>query len=90
MLNRKDPVTKAEQINILENRIDYVKYVQSAAHDRKERYNSRAHRVKFLKKKPEYQTKIIKRYKQAEELEIEAINVLSSLESDLQKLKQEV
>jgi hypothetical protein len=89
MLNRKDPPTKAEKINILENRIDYVKYVQSAAHDRKERYSSRAHRVKFFKKKPAQQTKIVRRYKQAEELEIQAIDVLTSLESDLQKLRQE-
>jgi hypothetical protein len=89
MLTHKDPPTKAEKINSLEAQIEYVKYVQSAAHDRKERYNNRAHRVKFLKKKPNQQTKIVRRYRQAEEIEIETINILSTLEGDLVKLRQE-
>lgn len=88
-MNQQNPQTQQEKINNLEARIDHIKKIQSSAEDRKIRYNDLAHRVTFLKKNSERQQKIVKRRKVAEDLQIEASNMIIQLESELLKLRQE-
>ena len=88
-MNQQNPQTQQEKINSLEARIEHIQKIQASAENRKMRYNDLAHRVTFLKKKPERQQKIVKRCKIAEDLQIEASNMIIQLESELLKLRQE-
>lgn len=88
MLTPDNNPTLEHKLQELNLRLAYLQRICSAAQDRKEKYNKYAHRVTFLKKKPSRQLKIVKRFKVAENLEIEASTAIETLQSEIQKLSQ--
>ena len=64
-------MNNSEKLESLRKRQKNIKLVLESATDRKERYADLMNRVTFSKKKPERQSKILRRYTAAEKLEIE-------------------